>query len=259
MKRTALITGASSGFGLEFARNFAKDGHGVVLVARSADKLEQLATELRSQYQVPVWVMPCDLSRMEAIEALYADLQKQEIQIDFLVNNAGFGDFAFFHEADWQKIEQMIDLNIKALTKLSHLFAKEMKARGFGRILQVASTAAFQPGPLMAVYFATKAYVLYLGEAMNNELQGTGVSVTNLCPGPAETGFQQVADLADSKLIKGKKIPSAKEIADEGYKHLMKGSMTVIPGLANKIGANMVRFVPRKWVLSIVRKVQEKA
>jgi uncharacterized protein len=259
MKKTALVTGASLGFGVEFARNFAKDGHNVILVARSADKLHALAAELRSQYAVDVTVMAKDLSRMEEVQSIYDTLQARGVHVDFLVNNAGFGDFALFHEADYAKLENMIDLNIKSLTKLSHLFVRPMVARGSGRILNVASTAAFQPGPTMAVYYATKAYVLFLGEAMSNELEGTGVTVTTLCPGASETGFQNAADLHESKLVKGRKLPTAKEVADFGYRHLMRGSMTVIPGFMNWMNAQASRFVPRKWTLTIVRMVQDRA
>ncbi|MDN4165121.1 SDR family oxidoreductase [Cytophagales bacterium LB-30] len=259
MKKTALITGASLGFGLEFAHIFAREGHQVVLVARNAEKLEKLAQEIRDKYQVKAWVFAKDLSKMEEIDSLYQSLQQEMITIDFLVNNAGFGDFSLFHESEYGKIETMIDLNIKALTKLSHLFVKDMVARGEGKILNVASTAAFQPGPTMAVYYATKAYVLFLGEAMSNELEGTGVTVTTLCPGASETGFQQAANLQESKLVKGKKLPTAREVSEFGYKHLMKGSMTVIPGFMNWLNAQASRFVPRKMVLKIVRMVQDKA
>lgn len=259
MKRTALITGASLGFGVEFAKNFAKDGHNLVLVARSVDKLKALSAEIQSQYGVEVLVMGKDLSKMEQVQSIYDELQAKKIHIDYLVNNAGFGDFAYFHQADYTKLEQMIDLNIKALTKLSHLFVKPMVAKGYGKIMNVASTAAFQPGPTMAVYYATKAYVLYLGEAMKNELEGTGVSVTTLCPGASETGFQNAADLHESKLVKGKKLPTAKEVADFGYKAMMRGEMTVIHGTMNWINAQASRFMPRNWVLKVVRMVQERA
>lgn len=258
MKKTALVTGASLGFGVEFARNFAKDGIHLVLVARSADKLNALAEELRQQYQIDVLVMVKDLSKMDEVQNIYDTLQSKGIHIDYLVNNAGFGDFAHFINADYAKLENMIDLNIKSLTKLSHLFVKPMVAKGAGRIMNVASTAAFQPGPNMAVYFATKAYVLSLGEAIGNELEGTGVTITTLCPGASETGFQSAADLHESKLVKGKKLPTAKEVADYGYQQMMKGSHTVIPGFMNWMNAQAARFLPRQWVLKVVRMVQDK-
>jgi hypothetical protein len=256
MRKTALVTGASIGFGVEFAKNFARDGHNVVIVARSSDKLNELAAEIRSEFGVEVYPIAKDLSDMRQVQSLFDDLQSQNIQIDFLVNNAGFGDFKDFLAADYRRIEQMIDLNIKSLTKMSHLFAKPMVERGFGKILQVASTAAFQPGPGMAVYFATKAYVLFLSEAMSDELRNTGVSVTTLCPGASETGFQAAAELQESKLVKGKKLPGAKPVADFGYRAMMNNKLTVVHGFANWIGVQSVRVFPRKWVLAIVRRVQ---
>lgn len=259
MKRTALITGASSGFGAAFARLFAQDGYNVVLVARSLSKLQVLADELSQKFDIQAIAVAKDLSLMEEVEALYEELNSQGIGIDFLVNNAGFGDYAYFHQADWKKQEQMIDLNVKSLTKLSYLFVRPMVANGFGRILNVASTAAFQPGPTMAVYYATKAFVLSLGEAMSNELDRTGVTVTTLCPGASETGFQQAADLGESKLVKGRKLPSAMDVAIFGYKHMHKGSLTVIPGFQNWLGAFATRLMPRKLTLKIVRNVQERA
>jgi uncharacterized protein len=258
MKKTALVTGASLGFGVEFARNFAKDGHNLVLVARSLDKLNALAAELRANFGVEVNVFGCDLSKMDEVQRIFDELQQKKIHIDFLVNNAGFGDFGLFHEADFGKLENMIDLNVKSLTKMSYLFVKPMIARGEGRILNVASTASFQPGPTMAVYYATKAFVLFLGEAMSNELKGTGVTVTTLCPGASESGFQNAANLQESKLVKNRKLPTAKEVADFGYKHLFRGSLTVIPGLMNWLMVQSIRFTPRALVLKIVRFVQDK-
>jgi uncharacterized protein len=259
MKKTTLITGASMGIGAEFAKKFAQNGHDLVLVARSANKLNDLAKEIKSHYKVEVLVMAKDLGNMAEVQAVYDELKTQNINIENLVNNAGFGDFAYFHEADYDKIEGMIDLNIKALTKLSHLFVKDMVARGSGRILNVASTAAFQPGPTMAVYYATKSYVLFLGEAMSNELKGTGVSVTTLCPGATESNFQSAADMHESKLVKGKKLPTSAEVAAFGYTEMMKGSMTVVHGFMNWMNAQASRFMPRAWVLKVVRMVQEKA
>lgn len=258
MKRTALITGASSGFGVEFARSFAKEGCDVVLTARRLANLNVLAEELRERYKVEVRVLGRDLSKMEEVENVFDTLQKENIHIDFLVNNAGFGDYGNFYEASWEKLEQMMDVNIKALTKFTYLFVNAMVEKGYGRILNVASTAAFQPGPLMAVYYASKAYVLSFSEAISNELKGTGVTVTTLCPGASESEFQATARLEKSRLFRMKRLPSSKEVADFGYKEMMNGSMTVVPGLANKTGAMSVRFIPRKWVLKMVRKIQER-
>lgn len=253
---TALITGASSGIGLEFANTFASHGHNLVLVARSADKLHELAARLRNQHRITVHVIPADLSNMNEVQHVYNTCIAQNIQVDYLVNNAGFGDFGFFIESDWKKTEMMIDLNIKSLTLMSRLFAPDMVARKSGKILNVASTAAFQPGPTMAVYYATKSFVLFLSEAMSNELKGTGVTVTCLCPGATESGFQAAAAMEESALVKGKKLPTSKEVAEFGYKAMMKGKLTVIHGFMNSLMANSIRFTPRAWVLPIVRKVQ---
>jgi uncharacterized protein len=255
---TALITGASNGIGLEFAKVFAANKSNLVLVARSQDKLQQIAQQLQKEYSIVVQIIVADLSKMEQVNMVYDTCKKQQITIDYLVNNAGFGDFGFFVESDWHKTEQMIDLNIKSLTLLSRLFGADMVAKKSGKILNVASTAAFQPGPTMAVYFATKSYVLFLSEAMSNELEGTGVTVTCLCPGATESGFQAAAAMEDSAMVKGKKLPTSAEVALFGYKAMMKGKRMVIHGLLNTIMATSIRFTPRGLVLKIVRKIQGK-
>ena len=254
--KTVLITGASSGIGLEFAEIFAANKNNLVLVARSADKLNLLAAQLTKQHSISVTVIAADLSKMEAVQQVYDTCQAKNLQIDYLVNNAGFGDFGFFIESNWQKTEQMIDLNIKSLTFITRLFAPAMAARKAGKILNVASTAAFQPGPTMAVYYATKAYVLHFSEALSNELKDQGVTVTCLCPGATESGFQAAAAMEESALVKGKKLPTAKEVALFGYKAMMKGKLTVIHGWMNYMMANSIRFTPRALVLPIVRKIQ---
>lgn len=258
MKKTALITGASAGFGAEFAKIFAKNGHNLVLAARRLERMNVLAEELREKYKVEIRVLGKDLSKMDEVQVIFDTLQREKIRIDYLVNNAGLGDFGNFHESEWIKQEQILNVNIKALTKLTYLFVKPMVENGYGKILNVASTAAFQPGPLMAIYYASKAYVLSFSEALNNELSGTGVSVTILCPGASESEFLEVANLGESKLFKWKRVPTSAEVAEFGYKEMMKDNMTVIPGLMNKAGAIAGRFVPRKLALKIVRRIQEK-
>ena len=257
--KTALITGASSGIGEEFAKLFAKDKINLVLVARSENKLKSLATQLQEGFGIEVKVIVKDLSVLHQVEEVYAELQQQNIPIDYLVNNAGFGDYNLFVESDWKKQEEMINLNIMALTKLTHLFLPSMVKNKFGKLLNVASTAAFQPGPTMSVYYASKAFVLHFSEAISNELEGTGVTVTALCPGAFESGFQKAAALEESRLVKGRKLPTSKEIAAFGYKHLMKGTKVCIPGVMNYLMANSVRFAPRSWVLKIARMIQDKA
>ena len=257
--KTALITGASSGIGEEFAKLFAKDKINLVLVARSENKLKSMATQLQEEFGVEVKVIAKDLSVLQQVEEVYAELQQQNISIDYLVNNAGFGDYNLFVESDWKKQEEMINVNIMALTKLTHLFLPAMLKNKFGKVLNVASTAAFQPGPTMSVYYASKAFVLHFSEAISNELEGTGVTVTALCPGAFESGFQKAAALEESRLVKGRKLPTSKEIAAFGYKHLMKGTRVCIPGVMNYMMANSVRFAPRSWVLKIARMIQDKA
>ncbi|HEX7414176.1 MAG TPA: SDR family NAD(P)-dependent oxidoreductase, partial [Bacteroidia bacterium] len=183
---------------------------------------------------------------------------QQNIKVDYLINNAGFGDFGMFYETDWNKELHMINLNITTLTQFTKLYLKEMVQRKSGKIMNVASTAAFQPGPTMAVYFATKAYVLSFSEAIGNEVRDKGVTVTALCPGATESGFMAAAAMEESKLFKGKKIPTSREVAEYGYIAMINGKSVAIHGLMNYIMANAVRFVPRNWVVNLVRKIQEK-
>jgi uncharacterized protein len=259
MSKTALITGASSGIGWELAKEFAREKINLVLVARSAAKLQDLATQLNSQSGVSVRILTKDLSHSSSAREVADWCNQNNITIDYLVNNAGFGDFGFFHESDWTKQEQMIQLNITTLTYLTRLFLPGMVQRKFGKVLNVASTAAFQPGPTMSVYYATKAYVLHFSEAISNELEGTGVTVTALCPGATESDFQNKAAMQESKLVKGKKLPTAEEVAAYGYKSMMKGKVVAIHGLMNYFLANSIRFTPRALVLKIVRTMQNKA
>ncbi len=258
MKQTALITGASSGIGLELAKLFAQNKQNLILVARSTDKLTQLSNDLKSKYGIDVHVLSKDLSNYNAVKEIFDYTKQQNISITHLVNNAGFGDFGFFIESNWAKQEQMINLNITALTYLTHLFLPEMKNNKFGKVLNVASTAAFQPGPTMSVYYATKAYVLHFSEAIANELEGTGITVTALCPGATESGFQTLAAMEESKLVKGKKLPTSEEVAQYGYRAMNKGKKVVIHGVMNYIMANSIRFTPRALVLKVVRAMQDK-
>ncbi|MCQ6268065.1 SDR family oxidoreductase [Fictibacillus sp. WQ 8-8] len=198
------------------------------------------------------------MSKYSEAEALFQELQQQQITVDFLVNNAGYGLFGEFTETDLQDELSMIDINIKALTTLTKLFLPGMKQRRNGKILNVASTAAFQPGPLMAVYYATKACVLSFSEALENEMKGNGVTVTALCPGPTKTGFESRANLGQSKLFKSG-VMDVERVANIGYEGLMKGKSIVIPGFKNRLLANSIRFIPRKWVTATVRNVQEKS
>ena len=190
---------------------------------------------------------------------VYNELSKQNIQIDYLINNAGFGDYGLFYKTDWEKEYRMINLNITALTQLCKLILPDMVKRGSGKIMNVASTASFQPGPGMAVYYATKAYVLHFSEAINSEVRNKGVTVTALCPGATESGFSTAASMEDSKLFKGKKLPSSAEVARYGYHAMMNGKSVAIHGLMNYLMANSVRFAPRSWVVALVKSIQAKA
>lgn len=253
---TALITGASNGIGLELAKVHASKGGDLVLVARNKSKLDELKAELESKYKVKVYTIGKDLSLSNSAQEVYEETTKQNIQIDYLINNAGFGDFGMFVDSDWSKELQMINLNITTLTQFTKLYLKDMVKRRNGKIMNVASTAAFQPGPIMAVYFATKAYVLSFSEAVDNEVRDKGVTITALCPGATESGFQAAAAMEESNMVKGKKLPTSKDVAVYGYAQMMKGKTVAIHGLMNWILANSVRFTPRSIVVMIARKLQ---
>jgi short-subunit dehydrogenase len=253
---TALITGASFGIGLEFARIFAREGYNLVLVARSADKLRQLASELEKAHGTRSLILAADLTEPGASAYVIDQTTRADIQVDVLVNNAGFGQYGLFAENDLEECLRQIQLNVTTLTHLTRLYLPAMIKRESGRILNVASTAAFQPGPLMAVYFATKAYVLHLSEALANELQETGVTVTCLCPGPTATEFQKRARITGIRLTKYGTM-TARAVAEDGYRALMTGKTVAISGFKNWLVAQSVRFSPRGLVTAIARKMQE--
>jgi uncharacterized protein len=256
---TALITGASNGIGLELAKIHASKGDNLVLVARNFSKLTELKSELEKQFSVSVKIIEKDLSVPNAAREVYDETSIMNVNVDFLINNAGFGDFGMFYETEWNKELQMINLNITALTQLTKLYLKDMVKRGNGKIMNVASTAAFQSGPTMAVYYATKAYVLSFSEAIDNEVRDKGITVTALCPGATESGFQAAAAMEESNLVKGRKLPSARTVAEYGYKAMMRGKTVAIHGLLNYIMANSVRFIPRALIVKVTRKIQDKA
>jgi short-subunit dehydrogenase len=256
---TALITGASNGIGLELAKIHASKGGDLVLVARNKAKLDELKSSLESQFKVKVYTIGKDLSLPDAAFSVYNETTAQKIQVDYLINNAGFGDFGLFAETDWNKELQMINLNITTLTQFTKLYLKDMIKRKIGKVMNVASTAAFQSGPTMAVYYATKAYVLSFSEAVDNEVRDHGISITALCPGPTESGFQAAAALEESALVKGKKLPGSDKVAAYGYNAMLNGKTVAIHGIMNYIMANAVRFMPRAFVVKVTRKIQDKA
>jgi short-subunit dehydrogenase len=254
---TVLITGATGGIGYELAKLFARDHHNLVLVARSGDKLTQVATELQT-HGVTVKTVALDLAAPPAPKFLFDQLQREGIVIDILINNAGFGAFGEFAQMPEDAIVGQIQLNITALTELTRLFLPSMVQRHSGRIMNVASTAAFQPGPLMAVYYATKAYVLSFSEAIANELRSSGVTMTCFCPGATHTGFAQRAGIEQSRLFKQLGAMNAEKVALDGYRAVMEGRGVAISGAHNWIVAQSTRFAPRKMVTAISRWVAEK-
>ncbi|MCF6172059.1 MAG: SDR family oxidoreductase [Bacteroidales bacterium] len=257
MNNTALITGASSGIGLELARLHAAKGDNLVLVARNKAKLDELKQELEATNNISVTTIKKDLSLPDAAREVYDETQEKNIRVDYLINNAGFGDFGLFYETDWEKELRMINLNITSLTQFCKLYLKEMIKRGSGKIMNVSSTAAFQPGPTMAVYFATKAFVLHFSEAIGNEVGDKGITVTALCPGATESGFPAAAGMGTDNFIDKKKIPTSKEVAAYGYKAMMKGKAVAIHGLMNALMVNSIRLTPRSLTVKVVRKMME--
>lgn len=241
----ALVTGASSGIGEALAEELARHGHDLVLVARRAEPMQALAARLREAYGVEATVDPRDLLEREAATALAAAYGDS---VDVLVNNAGFGLNGEFGTLSLERQTDMIELNVTALTRLSRLFLPGMLARGRGRILNVASTAAFQPGPFMSVYYATKAYVLSFSEALGEECRGRGVTVTALCPGPTKSGFQDEADLHGSRLLGRLPLMDVGTVARAGVAGMQRGQSIVIPGFMNSLMAFSVRFTPRAVV-----------
>jgi short-subunit dehydrogenase len=257
MNKTALITGASGGIGLELARIHAAKGDDLILVARTGSKLEMLKTDLEKKFNIKVHCIVKDLAVKDAGREVYAEVKRKGLSVNYLINNAGFGDFGLFADSDWNKQERMINLNITALAHLTRLILPDMIAMGGGKIMNVASLAAFQPGPSMSVYFATKAFVLSFSEAVNNEVRDKGISVTALCPGPVETNFHAVT-IGDPELVKERKMASAKEVAEFGYRSMIKGKPVAIPGFKTSLMAFAVRFFPREFIVRMVRKIQEK-
>jgi uncharacterized protein len=255
---TALITGASGGIGYELAKLFARDHHNLVLVARSAATLNKIAADLETQFGVSVRTASLDLIAAPSAQFLFDQLQRENIAIDILVNNAGFGAFGEFAAMPEHEILGQIHLNVTALTHLTRLFLPPMLARHSGKIMNVASTAAFQPGPLMAVYYATKAYVLSFSEALANELDGSGVVVTCFCPGATDTGFAHRAGVENARLFKKFGGMNAETVARDGYRGLMAGRTLVFSGLHNRLVAESVRFAPRKLATAVSRWVAEK-
>ena len=257
--KAALITGASSGIGLELARVMAKEKHNLVLVARSIDKLNRLAEELTTAQGIQVKTYKADLSHPKEIQKLYEQTQEDDIEVSYLINNAGFGEYGNFIENDWEKLNTMMQLNMVSLVHLTKLYSKDMVNSSFGKIMNVASTASFQPLPYFAVYAATKSFVLSFSEALASELKDHGITVTALCPGLTGTGFIDAANMEDTKFLDKAKSSMAtpEEVAEYGYESMMKGKTVAVHGMVNSIMANSSRFLPRDLVTTIAKKMQE--
>jgi uncharacterized protein len=256
-RKTALVTGASSGIGAELARIHAEHGGDLVVAARRRERLEALQTELEAAHGVTVHVLCQDLARAEAPQEIYEQVRSWGLPVDYLVNNAGFGCRGFFHEQDWATNEAMIEVNILALAALTRLFVPDMIARGSGRVLNIGSMAGFLPGPLHAVYYASKAFVISFSEAIANELAGTGVHVTVLCPGPTATEFTERARMQEVRLLQ--RTASARQIAEVGYQAMLKGKTLAVPGLLNKCAIHgLLRLSPRRLATRFSRTLMEK-
>jgi uncharacterized protein len=255
-KKTALITGASSGIGKALAEQFAKDGYHVVLCARSQDKLEEIAEDFRTRYKVFATVVVTDLETPDGAKKLHQQIKAKGITLSALVNNAGFGVFGEFKDTELALELAMMQLNMSSLVALTKLFMPDL-IETEGKLLNIASTAAFQPGPYMAVYYATKAFVLSFSEAIAAELANTEVTVTAFCPGPTASGFQDKAAMQNSSLIKGKKLPSAEQVALEGYNAMQLGRRVYIPGRINWLMAQSTRFTPRDMVTAFVKSISK--
>ncbi|HYQ55704.1 MAG TPA: SDR family oxidoreductase [Draconibacterium sp.] len=256
MNSYCLITGAASGIGLEFAKLLAREGHLLILVDKNMNQLMIVRQQLEQQFQTEILILNYDLSRQGAAKKIFNDLEERSMKINILINNAGFGVFGYFHEANWDKQLELLRLTIETNTHLMRLFLKDMLARNSGRILNVTSIAAFQPGPLMAVYYASKAYLLSLSRAISNEVKGTGVSVTTLCPGMTRTNFQSFNGNPTPKY--GLFCASPEHVAAFGYKALLKSKSVAIPCFYNRIIANIHRLLPFDTATQFSRKLQEK-
>jgi short-subunit dehydrogenase len=251
-KTIALITGASSGIGYELAKVFSQHGHDLVLVARNRDKLLQLGEELRAAFGITVTVLAKDLSLPAAVPELVAELQQRAVRINFLVNNAGVDVYGYFYDTDWTQELEMIQLNLVSLTHLTKLLLADMRQQGFGRILNLGSTGSFVPSPLNAVYSATKAYVWSFSTALAEELRGTGITVTVLCPGATRTEFQERAHIENVRLMRFG-VMEAVAVAEAGYRAMISGRRIEVPGLYSKTQVLLTRLLPNSLMVRMAK------
>ncbi|HZL09187.1 MAG TPA: SDR family oxidoreductase [Prolixibacteraceae bacterium] len=256
MNKTALVTGAASGLGSEFSNLLANDSYDLILIDINENSLIETKQKIEKKYPVKVSILTYDLCKPKVADLIYQELKNKKI--DVLINNAGFGLFGFFSETEWEIEESMILLHVLTLTHLTKLILKDMVLNGSGKILNVSSLAAFQPGPMMSVYYATKAYILSFSEALANEVKGTGVTVTVLCPGQTKTNFENIAAVnSKSKVSKIKMFTAdAEAVARYGYNSMKEGKTTAIPGTVNKFTILISRHIPRKTTAFFIRKIQ---
>lgn len=253
---TALVTGASSGIGAALAPLFARDGWHLVLVARTVAPMQALAERLAREHGITATVLASDLAQAGAADRLAAELRSRDITVDALVNNAGFGLHGAYATTDAAEESRMLAVNVVALTELTKALLPGMLARGRGRVMNLGSVGSFVPGPLMAVYYATKAYVLSYSEALAEELAGTGVTVTALCPGLTRTGFQARAGLPAALAQASRVTADVDDVARVGYEAMMRGTRVAVPGLLNKLSITLPRFAPRRLVTRMVKRIQ---
>ncbi|HVN49628.1 MAG TPA: SDR family oxidoreductase [Bacteroidota bacterium] len=251
--KTVLITGASGGIGYDLAEIFAKHEYNLVLVARNETKLQQIKSDWETKYHIQIDILSKDLSLPSAAKEIYDSIRAKNIFIDVLVNNAGFGWRGYFSEMNETDVLEMIQVNITSLVHLTRLLLPKMIEHKNGIILNVASTAAFQPGPEMAMYYATKAFVLSFSEALSEEVRTSGITVTTLCPGPTDTNFQARANMANTQLFRRMAVMNSSDVAAAGYRALMNGKRVVVPGFMNKLGVWSTRFASHGMIMRMVR------
>lgn len=249
--KNVLITGSTLGIGYEIAKLYAKDNNNLILVARNKERLESVKAELLSSYNINVHIISADLAKEDSIDKVLNYIDKENLDIDVLINNAGIGSFGYFNETDIQKELTLIDLNIKSLVKLTRVFLEKMTLKNSGEILNVASVAGFCAGPKMANYYASKAYVLSFTEAIREEFKGRGIRVSCLCPGPVDTPFIKSSGMQKNGLVKDTMM-SANDVAKIAYTEFKKGKAIIIPGLKNKLLITMNKFAPRSLVRKII-------
>lgn len=252
-----LITGANGGLGSALAREFAWHDYDLVLVVRHAHSVETLCQELEQEFACKIDVISADLARENAAQHIYRELARRKIQVDVLVNNAGFGNYGFFHENSFENQSDLLRVNVLAPVELTRLLVPSMIQRGQGKILNIASTAAFQPGPLMATYYASKAFLLHFSEAIGNELEPFGVQVSALCPGPTATNFQSRSRMGNARVIQKGRLLDPAVVAKTAYNGLEKKKRVIVPGLDNQAKSLVPRLLPRAWTVAGMRYLQD--